>query len=33
VFKRRGARAVFAKAEYGTAKLLKIQVPAAFRRS
>jgi hypothetical protein len=31
VFKRAGARAVFAKAEYGTAKLLKIQVPAALQ--
>jgi len=31
VFKRRGARAVFAKAEYGTAKLLKIQVPASLQ--
>src|SRR4029078_1154213 len=31
VFTRRGARAVFAKAEYGTAKLLKIQVPASLQ--
>ena len=31
VFKRAGARAVFVKAEYGTAKLLKVTVPASLQ--
>jgi hypothetical protein len=31
VFKRDGARAVFAKAEYGTRKLLKIKVPSSVQ--
>ena len=32
VFKRDGARAVFAKAEYGTRKLIKIKVPTTLQK-